>query len=45
MERVIGRSKEIRLLRNTLPLTTVDLCDHIWTIASATVNMQPPLVQ
>lgn len=45
VERVIGRLKELRLLQNTLPLTMVDLCDHIWIIAGAIVNMQPPLVQ
>ena len=44
VERVIGRLKEFRLLKNTLPLTMVDLCDHIWIIAGAIVNMQPPLV-
>ena len=45
VERVIGRLKEFRLFQNTLPLTMVDLCDHIWIIAGAIVNMQPPLVQ
>ena len=45
VERVIGRLKEFRLLQNTLSLTMVDLCDHIWIIAGAIVNMQPPLVQ
>ena len=45
VERVIGRLKEFQLLQNTLPLTMVDLCDHIWIIAGAIVNMQPPLVQ
>ena len=35
VERVIGRLKEFRLLQNTLPLTMVDLCDHIWIIAGA----------
>ena len=29
VERVIGRLKEFQLLQNTLPLTKVDLCDHI----------------
>jgi len=44
IERVMGRLKEFRLLENKLPINLVDLCDHIWTIASAIVNMQPPLV-
>ena len=44
IERVIGRLKEFRILDNTLPITLIDLCDHIWTIAGAITNMQPPLV-
>ena len=45
VERVIGRLKEFRQLQNTLPLTIVYLCDHIWIIASAIVNIQLPLEQ
>ncbi|XP_004213091.1 uncharacterized protein LOC101237675 [Hydra vulgaris] len=45
IERVIGRLKEYRLLKNTLPITLVPLIDNIWIIAAAIVNLQPPLVK
>lgn len=45
VERVMGRLKEFRLLSNTLSISMIDLCDHIWTIAGAILNMQPPLVK
>ncbi|XP_065654460.1 uncharacterized protein LOC136081105 [Hydra vulgaris] len=45
IERVIGRLKEFRLLKNTLPITLVSLIDDIWIIAAAIVNLQPPLVK
>ena len=45
VERVMGRLKEFRLLKNILPLTMIDLCDQIWIIAGAIVNMQPPLIK
>ena len=45
IERVMGRFKEFRLLAHTLPITMIDLCDHIWSIAGAIINMQPPLVK
>ena len=45
IERVMGRLKEFRLLNNTLPISMLDLCDHIWNIAGAVTNMQPPLVK
>lgn len=45
IERVNGRLKEFRLLENILPISMIDMCDHIWTIAEAIVNMQPLLVK
>ncbi|XP_065684684.1 uncharacterized protein LOC136096934 [Hydra vulgaris] len=45
IERVIGRLKEFRLLKNTLPITLVPQFDDIWIIAAAIVNLQPPLVK
>lgn len=45
IERVMGRLKEFRLLKNILPISMIDMCDHIWIIAGAIVNMQPPLVK
>ena len=45
IERVMGRLKEFRLLNSPLPINMIDLCDQIWTIAGAIVNMQPPLVK
>ncbi len=41
----MGRLREFRLLKNILPLTMIDLCDQIWIIAGAIVNMQPPLIK
>ena len=45
IERVMGRLKEFRLLNNIIPISMLDLCDHIWTIAGAITNIQPPLVK
>jgi hypothetical protein len=45
IERVIGRLKEFRILKNTLPITLAPLIDDIWIIAAAIVNLQPPLVK
>ena len=45
IERVMGRLKEFRLLEHSLPINMIDMCDHIWTIAAAIVNLQPPLVK
>ena len=45
IERVMGRLKEFRLLGNKLPITMIDMCDNIWIIAAAIVNLQPPLVK
>ena len=45
IERVMGRLKEFRLLNNVLPIKMIDLCDHIWSIAGAITNLQPPLVK
>ena len=45
-ERVIGRLKEFRILKNILSLIMIDLSDQIWVIAAgAIVNMQPPLIK
>ena len=44
-ERVMGRLKEFRLLNHVLPINMTDLCDHIWNVAGAIVNMQPVLVK
>ena len=41
----MGRLKEFRLLNNTLPISMLDLCDHIWNIAGAVTNTQPPLAK
>ena len=41
----MGILKEFRLLNNTLPISMLDLCDHIWNISGAVTNMQPPLVK
>ena len=45
IERVMGRLKEFRLLNHVLPINMTDLCDHIWNVAGAIVNMQPALVK
>ena len=45
IERVMGRLKEFRLLKHVLPINMIDLCDHIWNVAGAIVNMQPALVK
>ena len=45
VERVMGRLKEFRLLNHVLPINMIDLCDHIWNVAGAIVNMQPALVK
>ena len=45
IERVMGRLIEFRLLDNKLPITMIDMCDNIWIIAAAIVNLQPPLVK
>lgn len=44
IERVIGRIKDFRILNFRVPLTMVDLLDDIFTVASALVNLTPPLV-
>ena len=41
----MGRLKEFRLLNHVLPINMIDLCDHIWNVAGAIVNMQPALVK
>ena len=41
----MGRLKEFRLLDNKLPITMIDVCDNIWIIAAAIVNLQPPSVK
>ena len=43
IEKVIGRIKDFRIL-NFRALTMVDLLDDIFTVASALVNLTPPLV-
>ena len=45
IERVMGRLKEFRLLNHVLPINMMDICDHIWNVAGAIVNMQPALVK
>ena len=45
IERVMGILKEFRLLDHKLPLSMVDLCDHILNIAGSIMNLQPPLVK
>ena len=45
IERVMGRLKGFRLLNHVLPINMTDLCDHIWNVAGAIVNMQPALVK
>ena len=45
IERVMGRLKEFRLFEHCLPINIIVKCDHIWTIAAAIVNIQPPLVK
>ena len=40
-----GRLKEFRLLNHVLPINMTDLCDLIWNVAGAIVNMQPALVK
>ena len=45
IERVMGRLMEFRLLNHVLPINMTDLCDHIWNVADAIVNMQPALVK
>ena len=45
VERVMGRLNEFRLLKNILPLTMIDLCDRMWIIAGAIVNIQPALIK
>ena len=44
IKRVIGRIKDFRILNFRVPLTMVDLLDDIFTVASALVNLTPPLV-
>jgi hypothetical protein len=45
-ERVTGRLKEFRILKNILSLIMIDLSDQICVIAAgAIVNMQPPLIK
>ena len=43
IEKVIGRIKDFRIL-NFRALTMVDLLDDIFTVASALVNLTPPVV-
>ena len=45
IERVMGRLKEFPLHEHSLQINMIDMCDHIWTIAAAIVNLQPPLVK
>ena len=45
LTRVMGRLKEFRLLDNKLPITMIDICDNIWIIAAAIVNLHAPLVR
>ena len=45
IERVMGRLKEFRLLNHVLPKHMTDLCDHIWNVAGAIVDMPPALVK
>ena len=44
IKRVIGRIKDFRIMNFRVPLTMVDLLDDIFTVASALVNLTPPLV-
>ena len=44
MKRVIGRIKKFRLLQTTLPLTQVDLLDHIMVTVCGLVNINNSVV-
>ena len=44
IERVIGRMKEFKILRNELSLDMLPLLDNILIICGALVNLQPRLV-
>ena len=45
IERVMGRLKEFKMLEHKLPINMIEMSDHVWTIAGAILNMQPPLVK
>lgn len=45
IERVIGRIKEFRIFQSPVPLDFVDVIDHIFTICSAVVNLNPEIVK
>ncbi|XP_037509932.1 uncharacterized protein LOC119386716 isoform X1 [Rhipicephalus sanguineus] len=45
VERVIGRLKIYRILRNTVPITLVPHMDKVFRVCAALVNMQPLIIQ
>ena len=45
IERVIGRIKEFKIFQSPIPLDFVDLIDHIFTVCSAIVNLNPEIVK
>ncbi|XP_047129441.1 uncharacterized protein LOC124809402 [Hydra vulgaris] len=44
VERAIARVKYFRLLQTPLPLSMIDMLDHIFIIIEAITNLAPPLV-
>ena len=44
IERSIGRVKEFKILQGVMPLDYLDLLDHIFTICSGIVNLQPTII-
>ena len=44
MERVIGQLKKFRILQATVPISQVDLLDHVMIVISALVNLNKSVV-
>ena len=44
VERCIGRIKNFRILKSTIPVTQKDLIRDIFTVCTAVTCLQPPLV-
>ena len=45
IERAIGRLRKLCILQSTIPITQVDLLDHVIVVIAAMVNISPSIVK
>ena len=45
VERAINRIKELKLLKNTMPIYILPFADNIIKVYAALCNIQPPLIR